>query len=420
MPHRLARFSRVATLAVACLAAVPVLRLPAFAQFLDDSNPSTYWTLEKQRMDRQRAMRAPPIRQKPTHFISRAAPVRGFARPVEPGQPIEDPNAAPAAADANAAPAQNKPDAKAVIAVLGDTLGQLLSNGLSEAFAERPEIAILRRTKENSGLVREDYYDWAKAARDLLSSGEKIDLAIIMVGSNDRQSLREGTTSLEARSPKWKDLYSARAKALGAIFRERNVPLIWVGLPIMNNERLAADMLDFNEIYKTAAAETGAAYVDTWEAFADDRGHFSAYGPDVSGQMVRLRAGDGVHFTKAGSRKLAHFVEGDIRRILEKTTPSLDPAAFASGTREPAPALDLPALGPLIIEPPVPAPVVRPAAGPILPLTAPPVSPGGKLVTQARPAGDKDAAALIERSLVQGRPQTAQPGRADDFAWPRP
>ena len=52
-----------------------------------------------------------------------------------------------------------KPNAKAVIAVLGDNLGQLLSLGLSEAYGDKPEIAVMRRTKENSGLVREDYYD---------------------------------------------------------------------------------------------------------------------------------------------------------------------------------------------------------------------------------------------------------------------
>ncbi len=448
------RLIPAAALALSLLAAALGSASPALAQFFDDS-PGAYWTLEKQRQDKLRAMRAPPIRQKPTRLISRAAPVRGFTLPAEAPPPApaqEDENGvakaapdaaptgeaavAPAPVDA-AAPAATaeKPNAKAVIAVLGDNLGQLLSLGLSEAYGDRPEIAVVRRTKENSGLVREDYYDWRKAARELIDK-DKPDLAIIMVGSNDRQALRDGAASFETRSPRWKELYAARAKAIGELFRERKVPLIWVGLPIMNNDRLAADMLDFNEIYKQAAAETGAAYVDIWEAFADDRGRFSSYGPDVNGQMVRLRAGDGVHFTRAGSRKLAHFVESDIRRILEKTKPSLDPAAIALTTPGAAPSLDLPGLGSSTPEPsqqpaikpaekaaPVPPPpAIRPAAGPVVPLTAPPVSPGGKLATSARPAiafGDKDAAALVQKSLVEGKSGDARPGRADDFAWPK-
>lgn len=423
----LAGLSRALSLTASCLTAAP-----AAAQFFDEGSPAAYWTLEKQRTDRMRQLRQPQIKQKPTHFIRRSAPVRGFARPVDPNAAEDAPAAAPAekpAIEAAAPPPAAKPEPKAVIAVLGDNLGQLLGLGLTDAYADRAEIAILRRSKENSGLVREDYYDWKKAARELLDGKDKVDLAIVMVGSNDRQSLRDGAASVEMRSPRWKEIYAARAKAIGEIFKEKNVPLIWVGLPIMNNERLAADLLDFNEIYKTAAAETGAAYVDIWEAFADDRGHFSSYGPDVNGQMVRLRAGDGVHFTKAGSRKLAHFVEGDIRRILEKTKPSLDPAALASLTPEQTPTLDLPAVGPPATAPapapeaapaPAPAPVLKPAAGPIVPLTAPPLSPGGRLQTAKRPAfGDKEAEALVERSLVQGRAPQARPGRADDFAWPR-
>ena len=59
------------------------------------------------------------------------------------------------------------------VAVLGDSLGQMLAQGLSEALENRPEIAILRKTKEDSGLVRDDFFDWTTATRDLLASGEE-------------------------------------------------------------------------------------------------------------------------------------------------------------------------------------------------------------------------------------------------------
>ena len=31
----------------------------------------------------------------------------------------------------------------------------------------------------------------------------------------------------------------------------------------------------------------------------------------------------------------------------------------------------------------------------------------------------REAEALLDRALVQGRPQDPRPGRADDFSWPR-
>jgi len=451
--------AHVATCAVAFVLAALVGAVPALPQVSDEGTAASYWTLEKQREERSRMLLAPPIKQKPTRLRSGAAPVRGYTRPDDPAspqnsdpqqavkpddiaaQPAPETAAAPETAEAPATPAVvDKRNTKAVIAVLGDNLGQLLSLGLSEAYGDKPGVVILRRTKENSGLVRDDYYDWRKAAREFLDR-DKPDLVILMIGSNDRQSLRDGSTSVETRAPRWKELYAARAKAIGEIFRDRKTPLIWVGLPIMNNERLTADLLDFNEIYKQAAAETGAAYVDTWEAFADDRGRFSSYGPDINGQVVRLRAGDGVHFTRAGSRKLAYFVEGDIRRTLEKTKPLLDPETItvtAPGDVPASldvPASDLPALGPVgpvgpevaaappaEAEAPARVPLIRPAAGPVTPLTAPPVSPGGHLATAARPFaafGDRDAAERVRKSLVEGRASDARPGRADDFAWPK-
>jgi hypothetical protein len=50
-----------------------------------------------------------------------------------------------------------------------------------------------------------------------------------------------------------------------------------------------------------------------WEGFVDELGSFTLQGPDYEGQSRRLRAADGIHFTKL-VRKLAHYVEREINR----------------------------------------------------------------------------------------------------------
>src|SRR4029079_9174900 len=50
--------------------------------------------------------------------------------------------------------------------------------------------------------------------------------------------------------------------------------------------------------------------------FTDETGHYSAYGPDMTRQVRRLRADDGKNFTMRGSLKLAHFAEKEIRKDL--------------------------------------------------------------------------------------------------------
>ena len=89
--------------------------------------------------------------------------------------------------------------------------------------------------------------------------------------------------------------------------------MIWVGLPVMKSDRYSKAMTALNDMYRQYASQNGATYVDIWDDFVDDDGQLSAYGPDVDGQVVRLRALDGVHFTKAGALKLASFVAPQIR-----------------------------------------------------------------------------------------------------------
>ena len=52
------------------------------------------------------------------------------------------------------------------------------AGGLTEAFADKPEIAVLDKTHDASGLVRADYYDWRKGASDLATGKDQIDFVV--------------------------------------------------------------------------------------------------------------------------------------------------------------------------------------------------------------------------------------------------
>ncbi|MEI9914948.1 MAG: SGNH family hydrolase [Methylovirgula sp.] len=266
------------------------------------------------------------------------------------------------------------------VAVLGDSLGQLLGQGLTTALSDRPEVEVLRDAKEDSGLVRDDYYDWPKAAHDLVASGQKINVAVMMIGSNDHQTLHDSTGSYDPGTPQYQQIYSARIEAVAKIFHDAKIPLLWVGLPVMKTDRFSTEMAALNDMYRQYASRNGATYIDTWEDFVDDDGQFSSYGPDVDGQVVRLRALDGVHFTKAGALKLASFVEPQIRDILNVSAPQDDAALAKIETTAPA-GTNNPAAGAAVTP-------VKPPIGPILPLTGAGARPG-------RPARDVGA----------GRPQ---------------
>jgi hypothetical protein len=331
-----------------------------------------------------------------------------------------------------AEPRHHTPKAEAtfVVTVVGDTLGQMLADGLDEAFAEKAEIGILHKAKENSGLVRADYYDWSKSAREIAAAPGKVDLAIMMIGSNDRQSINDSSGPQEPLTPRWRELYAARIDAIIDAFKEKKIPLVWVGLPVMKNERYSADMAQINEMFRERTAHAGVDFVDLWEAFADEHSQYQAFGPDLNGQIVRLRAGDGVHFTAAGARKLAHFVESQVTRRFDSrpsATPASPDAASPSGDTATLGTSPNPS-GPIVFPSPAGPP---PASAPTLPAERPAIgAPQSLTATGAEQElarrrsralvsndpGAKAARALADHVLTQGGDPPARANRADDFS----
>jgi len=417
------------------LAGVAVLLLltggPAVFAESDDGGSRRFWLLERQRTQ-PKFIQQPLVR--PGTHLSRRPTMRRDPSIAEPAR----------APDSPASPQDTHVEPRFFVAVIGDSLAQMLAQGLQDQFADAPEVQVLRKGRESSGLVRDDFYDWPKAVRDLLAGSERVTFAVMMIGSNDRQPLKDADGSYDPLTPKWREIYTKRVEDVAQQFHDKHIPLTWVGLPIMRNDRLSSDVTVFNEIYRAAAEKFGQTYVDTWEAFVDDNGQYDAYGPDMSGQIVKLRAGDGVHFTRAGALKLAHFAEHDIRRTVEEAKGADTPSADAGAPKTEAPLSptgeidineqirrqvlgegrhggDLRAGLPI---PALPADIYfpsKPAAGPVLPLTATIVSPGGQLAVREKnkAATASEIQAMLDRAFVQGRPSEAKPGRSDDFSWPR-
>jgi hypothetical protein len=305
--------------------------------------------------------------------------------------------------------------------VFGDTYGEHVARGLDDVLEENLDIEIVRKIRGDAGLVRIDNYDLAKAAQEFLNSGQKITYAVVMLGANDRQAIREGENSHDPLSDRWREIYRERVDALIKPFVERRIPLVWVGLPPLRNERASAEAVALNAIYRERVQRAGGVYVDIWEAFVDDQNRYAVAGPDVDGQVTRLRSSDGVHFTRAGARKVAHFTDVELKRLIEAKGPGTSVAAAPA-----APGVDgssverlINASVPALPEPQgMPALAARPLAGPVLPLTRVDVSPGGTLASGV-PRPNPDTAHVIERALRDGLPPAPKPGRADDFAWPK-
>ena len=201
------------------------------------------------------------------------------------------------------------------VVVLGDSLGDGLWSGLYRAFEEDATLEFMQRAKPSTGFARTDAYDWNAELADLLKK-ETYQIAVIMFGGNDAQAIRSGKDWLKVGSEGWDEIYGQRVEAFIKKLRAENVAVYWVGLPIMRSPGQSTDAEAMNEVFREKAFINGAKFIETWNGFTDEAGRYSAYGPDMTGQVKRLRADDGVHFTMRGYLKLAHFVEKELRRDL--------------------------------------------------------------------------------------------------------
>ena len=264
-------------------------------------------------------------------------------------------------------------------------MAEWLAYGLEDAFSEKPEFGVVRKHRSFAGLVRYDPrrdVEWPQIVREAIAA-DKPKFIVMMVGFHDRQQIREqrGPVTpargpaqrpqddpeyqadpdspearakasaaaqnaemekakqapaaaaeqkaaqapagpLEFQTEAWQAAYVQRIDATIAALKSANVPVFWVGLPPQRDTRQSAAAVYLNELYRTRAERAGIIYVDIWDGFVDEAGRYVLQGPDFEGQTRRLRSGDTLYFTRAGARKLAHYVEREIlRSLVARQTP---------------------------------------------------------------------------------------------------
>lgn len=393
----------VVTGALVCLSPLPVsAQAPATAPVLvaqqtqqQPKRRTLFDMLFGNSRKRQQEQASPPVRQQQRR---NTAPVK--KKPVirKPKPVVTTPAQPPAVA--------KNPDARKIL-VIGDFIASGLAEGLNETFAQVPELQVINRTNGSSGFVRQDYYNWSTELPAILAE-QKPAVLVMMIGANDRQSLTQNNSSAAPDSEEWKKLYQTRIEEFLQVTSKSGIPVIWIGQPPYQSSALTQTMLSANALYKTAAEKTAGTqptaqttpsqskklpqvtFVDIWNGFVDDSGHFTQTGVDVNGQTVRLRSSDGINMTSAGKRKLAFYAEKPLRQLLiqppvQADTTSVTPTAESAKTK-------LTRIGPMKLS----------------------------------DLDEQEDESLLGETIPNGRTDkpyiaaTPPSGRADNFQWPRP
>jgi hypothetical protein len=224
---------------------------------------------------------------------------------------------------------QHGPDGGIRAVVMGDSMADGLYSGIYRVLKDDTRLTFIKKTKVNTGIVRNDRYDWNEAALEIAAE-KAYDVAIVVFGANELQSIREDGKAYHFSQPGWELRFSQRIDDIIDALKSENIATYWVGLPITRKDRYQEEYAYVNGFFRDAAARNGIRYVDTWSEFADANGEFTPFGTSLSGEEIQLRSDDGVHFTTEGYEKYASVVAAVLEKDVNDVLPPIATAPCAA------------------------------------------------------------------------------------------
>jgi hypothetical protein len=173
-----------------------------------------------------------------------------------------------------------------------------------------------------TGLARPDVFNWFQHVREEVAR-RRPNAVVLAFGANDDHDLMTGVPGGRSiggfGSASWVREYRRRVGGLMNDVIARTPLLVWIGLPIARDSGLSGRFRVLNRIYRSEAKERAprVAFVDTYSLFASSSGGYSEYLPRGDGKVVKMRAGDGVHFEDEGGQVIAWHILREFNRVFD-------------------------------------------------------------------------------------------------------
>ncbi|MCH9807928.1 MAG: DUF459 domain-containing protein [Alphaproteobacteria bacterium] len=204
------------------------------------------------------------------------------------------------------------------VRVVGDSLAEGVVYGLKTALQSEGRISVSTQVYSFTRITANSFRkNLSKLKRNL--AGAQTHIAVIMLGTQDRRRIRTPNGRRQwIGTPEWRTEFARRVDRTMKVLKSAGIALYWVGLPNMRSRDADAGAQIINEILRERAYLNNVKFIDIYSSFAGEGGGYSAFGPDLAGNVKRLRWRDGIHFTGQGYAKLSHYVAREVRRDLAR------------------------------------------------------------------------------------------------------
>lgn len=167
-------------------------------------------------------------------------------------------------------------------------------------------------SKESTGLTVKRYFDWPTKIKDETIK-QKFNTVVIFLGPNDPWDIYEGKRRYVFPSKKWEGKYRSRVDEVLEFASARGIRLIWIGLPVMREDRYKKGAEVENRIFREETAKFNFEYMSTEDLLGSVDEPYRKYIVDPKKGKLVVRANDGIHFTSTGLRIISARVEKLIR-----------------------------------------------------------------------------------------------------------
>jgi uncharacterized protein len=218
------------------------------------------------------------------------------------------------------------PKVEARVAVLGDSLADGLWGALFRAWQSCSSVTLLRVTEVSDGLTVTAPDEWSgRLAADL--AGTQADIVVVQMGANDIRPVRTETGRAVFGTPEWDTAYAARGQSLLADLRQMAGTVVWVGLPVVGDDKLEAAYTRVSAVQSAlvggqSASDPETLFVDIHAATGFGTGGY-VQAVTFGETLTQLRISDRIHFTDPGYDLVAQ----EFRRDLEHRLKARDNAA---------------------------------------------------------------------------------------------
>jgi hypothetical protein len=211
--------------------------------------------------------------------------------------------------------------------IAGDSLVVVPGDSIQQAAAGSPVLDPVGPVDGRiaTGLERPDVFNWFTHLRQVTTK-ERPNAVVLMFGGNDDHDymtgLPPGVHIGAFGSPSWVAEYRRRVGGLMDTVTRDGAFMVWIGLPITRDPAQTRRFDTINAVVESEAAKRKGrvAYLDTYFSFAGNDGGYAEYLPNDSGQLVKMRADDGVHFERPAGELIARQVLHELNERFDLTS----------------------------------------------------------------------------------------------------